>query len=111
MYGYTPEHAASSQAAFMVYFGSPMVAKFDKEKGSFVKATNAYIWDKFFLVARSFAFLGMFYSVFLIFPETLPQFGIDYDEEEWYSLRHLFSRKNFMNSFLYTGMSATLLLV
>lgn len=111
MYGYTPEHAASSQMAFMVYFGSPMVAKFDKDKGCFVKATNDYLWDKFFLVVRSFAFLGLLYSVFLIFPETFPQFGIDYDEVEWYSLGHLFSRKNFKNSFLYTGMSAAFLLV
>jgi uncharacterized membrane protein len=110
MYGYTPEHAASSQMAFMVYFGSPMVAKFDKEKGVFVKATDAYLWDKFFLVVRSFAFLGLLYSVFLTFPETFPQFGIEYDEAEWYSLGHLFSRTNFKNSFLYAGMSATLLL-
>ena len=80
-----------------------MVARFDKEKGEFVKASKEYLWEKFFLVSRSFAFLGLVYSVFLTFPEHLPQFGIDYDEAEWYSLGHLFSKKNMKESFLYTG--------
>ena len=87
----------------MVYFGSPMVAKFDKENGKYLQASREYLWEKFFLVARSFAFLGMVYSLFLTLPEHLPQFEIKYDETEWYSLGHLFSVKNMYDSFLYTG--------
>ena len=80
MYGFSPEHAIKSQRSFMVYFGSPMVAKFDKENGKYLQASREYLWEKFFLVARSFAFLGMVYSLFLTLPEHLPQFEIKYDE-------------------------------
>ena len=103
MYGFSPEHATKSQRSFMVYFGSPMVAKFDKESGKYVHASREYLWEKFLLVGRSFAFLGLVYSLFLTFPDRLPQFGIEYDEAEWYSLGHLFSKKNMYDSFLYTG--------
>jgi len=104
MYGFSPEHAITSQRPFMVYFGSPMVAKFDKEKGEFVKASNDYLWEKLFLVARSFAFLGMVYSIFVTFPEYLPKLGAEYDEAEWYSIGHLVSKKNMYESFLYTAI-------
>jgi len=103
MFGFSPEHATKTERAFMVYFGSPMVAKFDNEKGDFVKASNAYLYDKFFLLVKSFLRLGLMYSVFLMFPQVFPQFAIDYDETEWYSLGHLFSFKNMRDSFCYTG--------
>jgi hypothetical protein len=93
MHGFSPEHSSQSPKAFTIYFGLPMVAKYDKHTKEFVKATPEHIQSRFWEVIRSYAYTGSIYTLYLMFPDKFPQCGGAY-EPDYFSPRFLFSLRN-----------------
>ena len=102
MHGFTPEHALLDAKAFTIYFGLPMVAKYDKHMKEYVKATPSYIWRRMWEVIFSYASTGAVYSVYLMFPDYLPTPGTIYNEH-YFSLSYLLSPLCIRNAAFYCG--------
>jgi hypothetical protein len=100
MHGFTPEHALHSANAFMIYFGLPMVAKYDRYLKEYVKASPAYIQKRMWQVMASYVYTGTVYSVYLMFPDYFPTMGVP-ETEHYFSLRHIFTLRYLRNATYY----------
>lgn len=102
MHGFTPEHALLDAKAFTIYFGLPMVAKYDKHMKEYVKASPAYIRRRFFEVVMSYVTTGAVYSMYLMLPDYFPTPGKVYTKHYW-SLSYLLSPLCIRNAKWYCG--------
>ena len=102
MHGFTPEHALLDAKAFTIYFGLPMVAKYDKHMKEYVKASPEYIQRRLLEVIWSYISTGAVYTVYLMFPDHLPIPGTIYTQN-YYSLDYLLSSTCIRNAGFYCG--------
>ena len=107
MHGFTPEHALLDAKAFTIYYGLPMVAKYDKHMKEHVKASPAYIRRRFVEVVLSYMTTGAVYSVYLMLPDYFPTPGKVYTNHYW-SLSYLLSPLCIRNAKWYGGKAFTI---
>jgi len=100
MHGFAPEHSVQSAKAYMIYFGLPMVAKYDKATKEYVKASPEYIMKRFWEVIGSYAYVGTLYSIYIMFPNSFPQPGTYYTEH-YFTLRYIVSNLSQRNVVFY----------
>lgn len=102
MHGFTPEHALLDSKAFTIYFGLPMVAKYDKHMKEYVKASPGYIARRLVGVIFSYLNTGAVYSTYLMFPDHFPIPGKIYNNH-YFTLGYLFSPLCIRNACFYCG--------
>jgi hypothetical protein len=106
MHGFTPEHALRDAKTFTIYFGLPMVAKYDKHTKEYVKASPEYITRRMFEVIFSYGCTGAVYTLYLMFPNHFPTPGKIYTTD-YFSLSYLLSIFCIRNAAFYTGEFST----
>ena len=109
MHGFTPAHALQSAKAFMIYFGLPMVAKYDPHLKEYVQASPTYIQQRLWHVMGSYAYTGTVYSIYLMFPDYFPTMGIP-ETEHYFSPSHIFTLRYLRNALYYLCKFLLLLL-
>lgn len=100
MHGFAPEHALQSAKTYIIYFGLPMVAKYDKSTKEYVKASPRHIRHRFWQVIRSYAYTGSIYSIFFLFPNYFPRCGAIYSDN-YFSLSYILSNQSLRNTTFY----------
>ena len=100
MHGFTPEHALLDAKAFTIYYGLPMVAKYDKHMKEYVKASPSYLLRRFGEVVFSYLSTGFVYTLFLMFPDYFPTPGTIYTEH-YFSPRYIFTPLYIRNAAFY----------
>ena len=101
MHGFAPEHALQSAKAYMVYYGLPMVAKYDKSTKEYVKASRGHLQYRFWQVVGSYVYTGSLYSIFFMFPKYFPRCGTVYSDH-YFTLSYIFSNQSLRNTTFYT---------
>jgi len=101
MHGFTPEHATQSAKSFMIYYGLPMVARYDPYMKEYVKASPAHIRQRFWQVLGSYVYTGTVYSVFFMFPNHFPSCGTRYTDHPM-TLSYILSNVSLRNTAFYT---------
>lgn len=100
MHGFAPEHALQSAKTYMVYYGLPMVAKYDKSTKEYVKASPGHLQYRFWQVIGSYIYTGSLYSIFFMYPKYFPSCGTIYSEH-YFTLGYILSNKSLRNTTFY----------
>lgn len=102
VFGFSPAYSTSSFLAYSLYFGSPMLLRYDKKTDKLVPATYFRMCGHLIRFASYLLMLGLYQSCFEIF-DFFPNFGKADPEKAstWYSIESMYDLHRWKDTLLY----------